>query len=116
MTVRLGLPCYLAGQSQVTHAMKENNGSSIALDSPERISRYRYAFRNENYTYRHEGVRGVCYYIAKCGLNLCRIWTKAPGQRLRRSWIILSRMVSGLWFNPKVEQVRRPESAADSAE
>ena len=116
MTVRLGLPCYLAGQSQVTHAMKENNGSSIALDSPERISRYRYAFRNENYTYRHEGVRGVCYYIAKCGLNLCRIWAKAPGQRLRRSWIILSRMVSGLWFNPKVEQVRRPEAAADSAE
>lgn len=116
MTVRLGLPCYLAGQSQVTHAMKENNGSSIALDSPERISRYRYAFRNENYTYRHEGVRGVCYYIAKCGLNLCRIWAKAPGQRLRRSWIILSRMVSGLWFNPKVEQVRRPEAAVDSAE
>ena len=50
------------------------------------------------------------------GIELCRIWAKAPGQRLRRSWIILSRMVSGLWFNPKVEQVHRPEAAADSAE
>lgn len=73
LSVRMKLPCYLAGQSQVVHAMKGNTGSSIATDAPERIDRYRYAFRNEAYLYRQEGFRGVCYYLSKCRLNFERI-------------------------------------------
>lgn len=103
ITVRNQMPSFLVGQSQVVHAMKENNGSSIATDSPERIERYRYAFRNEAYLYRQEGLKGVCYYIAKCGLNFCRVLVNAKDHKWKREWIILSSMVRGICFRPKVE-------------
>lgn len=105
IAVREKLPCFVAGQSQVIHAMKENTGSSIATDSAERIDRYRYAFRNEAFTYRQEGVRGVCYYLAKCGLNLCRIVVKAPDHRAKRVRVLVGSMVRGAFFRPKIERL-----------
>lgn len=105
LAVRMKLPCYLAGKSQVVHAMGSNTGSCIATDGPERMERYRYAYRNENFAYRYEGVKGFLYYLAKCLFNVCRIWIRANNHRCRRSWIVLSQMVSGLWFNPKIEQI-----------
>ena len=59
MAVRMKMPCYLVGRSQVVHAMRTNNGSCIATDAPERIDRYRYAYRNENFAYRYEGIKGI---------------------------------------------------------
>ena len=86
--------------------MKENNGSSIALDSPERINRYRYAFRNECYLYRKEGLKGVCYYVAKCGLNLLRVLAHAKDHKMRRCGIILGSMCRGLMFRPETEYIQ----------
>ena len=103
ISVRVGLPCFIAGQSQVIHAMKENNGSSIATDSAERIDRYRYAFRNEAYLYRKEGVKGMTYYLAKCGLNFVRILLHAKNHRLYRCQVLLGSMLRGATFNPKME-------------
>lgn len=109
LSVRMKLPCYLVGKSRVIHAMKENNGSSIATDMPERISRYNYAFRNENYLYRQEGVRGFVFYTAKCALNLLRIVRFAKDHRLRRMAIIFKQYIKGLYFNPKIEYVTLEE-------
>lgn len=103
LSVRMKLPCYLVGQSCVIHAMKENNGSSIATDVPERIARYNYAYRNENYLYRQEGLSGFCYYTAKCGLNVLRILARADNHRLKRCAVIIRQYVCGLGFNPRVE-------------
>ena len=105
IAVRQNRPSFVAGQSQVVHAMKDNNGSSIAADSAERIDRYRYAFRNEAFTYRQEGVRGVCYYLAKCGLNFCRILTMAPNKRGKRIGVLLGSMVRGAFFRPEIEKL-----------
>ncbi len=105
ITVRNNLTSYMVGQSQVIHAMKENSGSSIATDNAERINRYKYAFRNEAYLYRKEGIKGVCYYVAKCGLNLCRILAKAENHRFKRCGVIISSMIKGVFFNPKIEFV-----------
>ncbi|MBP3657258.1 MAG: glycosyltransferase family 2 protein [Clostridia bacterium] len=110
LAVRMGLPCYIAGRSRVIHAMKENNGSSIAGDSAERIARYHYAYRNENYLYRQEGLRGFGYYTAKCGLNLVRILMHAKDRRLQRCAVIIREYVCGLAFNPRVETVRAPQA------
>lgn len=106
IAVRMGLPCYMAGQSQVIHAMKDNNGSCIAIDSPERLDRYFYAFRNEAYLYRKEGIKGVCYYLAKCGLNFWRILCLAPDHRAKRCGVLLGSMAKGLCFFPKVELIQ----------
>lgn len=103
IAVRHQMPCFMAGNSCVVHAMKENNGSSIATDSIDRIQRYRFAFRNEAYLYRQEGVKGIAYYLAKCGLNFIRILAKAQNHRLLRCRVLLGGMLKGLVFAPKVE-------------
>lgn len=106
IAVRGNRPCFLIGQSQVVHAMKENNGSSIATDCKERIGRYRYAFRNEAFLYRKEGFKGICYYIGKCGVNFLRVLAWAPDQRLKRCGIILISMAKGLIFCPQIEYMQ----------
>lgn len=105
ITVRNGLASYMVGNSIVIHAMKENTGSNIATDVPERIDRYRYAFRNENYLYRQEGIKGFGYYLAKCVLHIWRVCTKAENYKLKRCGVIVGAMVRGLWFNPKAEKI-----------
>lgn len=105
ITVRHRLASYMVGQSQVVHAMRENTGSSIATDAPERIARYNYAFRNENYLYRQEGIRGFAYYTAKCALNFLRVIAHAKSHRLKRLWVIIKQYFAGVCFNPPVEWV-----------
>lgn len=61
ITIREKMPCYVVGQSRVIHAMKNNNGSNLAVDSVERLGRYKLAFRNEAYIYRREGAKGIAY-------------------------------------------------------
>lgn len=103
ITVRNQLPSYLVGNSQVVHAMKENTGSNIAIDVPERIDRYNYAFRNENYLYRQEGIKGFCYYTAKCGFNFLRVLFKARDHKCKRCILIIKCYFTGLFFNPTVD-------------
>ena len=113
IAVRNKLPCYLVGQSQVIHAMQDNNGSNIATSDAGRISRYHYAFRNENYLYRQEGFKGFCYYFAKRGRDLLQIMAHAQDHRLRRCWVVLRELIGGLWFNPKVEYATAEEQRDD---
>ncbi len=105
ISVRMDMPSYLVEDSTVVHAMAQNTGSNIATDVPERIGRYNYAFRNENYLYRKEGIKGFCYYMAKCGFNLLRILLKAKNHRLKRCGVIIKCMFGGLFFNPPVEEI-----------
>ena len=85
--------------------MKDNNGSNIATDCPERIDRYLYAFRNEAYLYRQEGIRGICYYLGKCLLNLYRICRNPADNRIKRCTVVLTSMLKGLFFNPEIEKI-----------
>lgn len=103
ISVRNGMPCYLVGKSIVTHLMEHNTGSNLATDVPGRIDRYRYAFRNENFTYRQEGLRGIVYYLARCGLNFVRVVAQAKSHRCKRIWVLISSMVKGCFFHPAVE-------------
>lgn len=100
------LPCFIAGKSKVVHAMKENTGSNIATDIPERIDRYKYAFRNECYLYRQEGWKGICYYFAKCGWNLLKIIFKSKNNKFKRIMILIKSIMIGLTFNPKVKYTK----------
>lgn len=105
IAVRMDNPSYLVENSTVVHEMAINRGSNIALDVPQRIDRYRYAFRNENYLYRKEGIKGVCYYVAKCGFNLLKIIFKAKNHRMKRCGVIIKCMFGGLFFNPAMEHI-----------
>ena len=105
ISVRMKMPCYVVGQSIVTHAMKDNTGGNIAVDVPERLKRYNLAFRNENYLFRQEGLKGFCYYFAKCGKYIVLSLTKGKGHRLKRTGIVIKQFFAGLFFNPKIEYV-----------
>ena len=106
MAVRGNTPCYLAGQSQVIHATKNNTGSNIALDDADRIDRYFYAFRNEAYLYRQEGIRGRAYCVAKRCRDLLGIirYGKKKALRLRT---LLHGIRAGFFFRPEVEGIEQ---------
>ncbi len=105
LAVREKRPCYLVGKSIVVHHMAQNTGSDISTDEPGRLGRYRYAYRNENYLYRKEGIKGIAYYCARCGLHMFRIWTKAKDHRIKRSWVLISSFFKGWFFNPEIEYI-----------
>jgi GT2 family glycosyltransferase len=95
--------CYLAGRSQVVHWMDKNVGSSIETDDYVKIHRYHYAFRNDGCTYRRYGLKGVCYYIGKCGIHLIRILTQAHDHRLQRIGTELGGIIASWFFHPAIE-------------
>lgn len=94
------LPCYTVPASVVTHAITGSAASNIAIDTPERIPRYFYAFRNELFVYRREGIRGIVYYTAKCALNFARILFISRNRRILRLRTLFSGILAGLTFHP----------------
>lgn len=103
IAVRGGLQSFIVGASVVTHDMASNNGSSIATDEEARISRYEYAYRNESYLYRKEGLSGVMYFAAKCAYNTARIIVAHKSRTFLRLWVIIKSSISGMFFNPTIE-------------
>lgn len=106
IAVRGGLPCFMAGQSQVVHATKTNVGSNVALDDVERIGRYFYAFRNEAYLYRQEGMKGRIYCFAKRCRDFLRI-LRYGKQKWPRLQVLFRGIWAGFLFQPKVEETKR---------
>ena len=104
ITVRGGMPCFMAGQSQVVHATKSNVGSNVALDDVERIDRYYYAFRNEAHLYRQEGIKGRIYCFAKRCRDILRILCYGK-KKIRRCRVLLSGIFAGLFFRPAVDRI-----------
>ncbi len=105
IAVRYGEPSFVVGRSKILHLMSNNSGSSIAFDKKERLSRYNYAYRNENYLYRKEGFKGIIYYLGKCGLNIARVLRYSKDRKIKRCYIIISCVLSGVTFNPKIEKI-----------
>lgn len=104
IAVRGGLPCFIVGKSQVVHATKSNVGSNVALDDADRIDRYFYAFRNEAYLCRQEGIKGIIYNLAKRGRDFLRVILYGK-PKLVRLKPLLRGMWKGLFFRPKIEYI-----------
>lgn len=102
-------PCYVVGTSVVTHKCKVNGAGNIALDSGERISRFRLAYRNDIVLYRGEGLAGYAYVIARDLNHLARIVLEAKGRKLERARAVVGGTLEGLRFHPQIEYVRRPD-------
>lgn len=98
-------PCYVVTGSVTVHKCATNNGGNIATDSPDRIERYRYAYRNEVYLYRREGARGWLHLLLRTPLHILRVLAKSKGQKGRRIGVILGGTLRGLDFKPPIETV-----------
>ena len=96
-------PCYVITDSVTVHACETNNGGNIATDRPERIQRYRYAYRNEVYVYRREGARGAARLLARTPLHVLRVLVRSDGRKMERIRVILGGTLKGLSFRPPIE-------------
>ena len=95
-------PCYAAAESRVVHAMKSNTVVNISTDTPERLGRYRYFYRNDVYLYRREGLRGWLWLLAKDAWHSAQVIRHGKLRRLRVIW---RGFREGLGFCPGAEHV-----------
>lgn len=101
--ISLRHPCYVITDSVTVHHCETNNGGNIATDRPERIPRYRYAYRNEVYVYRREGFRGATRLMLRTPLHVLRVLLKADGRKAERIRVIFGGTLKGLSFRPTVK-------------
>lgn len=100
-------PTYFVPRSVVVHKCKSNNGSNIVTDTPHRFNRYRYAYRNEVYLYRREGIAGWLHLAFKTGLHTAKVLFKSTDHKRERLNIIWQSTKKGLSFNPAIEYVNK---------
>ena len=98
-------PCYVVGTSVVTHKSKNNGVGNIALDSEEKISRYKLAYRNDVVFYRREGIKGYGYIFVRGLYHAFLVLTKAKSKKGERLKTILKGNLEGLSFHPEIEYI-----------
>ncbi len=98
-------PCYVVGTSVVTHKSKNNGVGNIALDSEEKISRYKLAYRNDVVFYRREGIKGYGYIFVRGLYHAFLVLTKARSKKGERLKTILKGNLEGLSFHPEIEYI-----------
>lgn len=99
-------PCYVIPESVTVHKCATNNGGNISTDVPERIQRYRLAYRNEVYIYRREGLRGFMRLLLRTPLHILRVLRRSPNRKGERIRTILGGTLDGLSFNPEIEHIK----------
>ena len=97
-------PCFAVPASRVLHDMHSNDNVNIATDSPDRLGRYAYLYRNEVYVYRREGIRGWLYLIPRVCYHLLKVLLKSD-HKWAKMKVILSSFFAGFSFNPPIEYV-----------
>ena len=93
--------CYLVLSSVVKHKTKNNLGSDISTDSPERIERYFYAYRNELYIAKRNGILSLGFYFVRAFYSLIKILLFSKERKWTRVLWLFRGMLSGLTFKPK---------------
>lgn len=103
------LPCYTVSQSVVIHAMKQSSIVNIARDTPDRLPRYSYFYRNDVPLYRREGAAGWLWLLFKDAWHTAQVlFGRCPG-KAERIGIIWRGFVQGIRFRPAI---RFPKSNA----
>lgn len=100
-------PCFVVTDSITVHHCATNNGGAIATDVPERIGRYRLAYRNEVCLYRREGWPGIRRLLLRTPLHVWRVLTRSKDYKWRRIRTILGGTIEGFSFRPEIEHVRQ---------
>lgn len=96
------LPCYVASESRVVHAMKNPGTVNIATDVPTRWERYRYFYRNDVVLYRREGIRGWLWLLAKDLWHTVQVVLDSRGSRCARISIIWKGFAEGVRYRPRI--------------
>lgn len=98
-------PCYYVSHSKVIHMTKTNEGSNIAIDSIDRIDRYKFAFRNEYYIARRNKTMKE-YKMNFRGFFLM-ILRKSPDYKMKRIKTLIKGRWEGKFFKPSIEHISK---------
>lgn len=98
--------CYLVNKSIVIHKSKSNIGANISNDSPDRLDRYNYLYRNDVYLYRREGIQGFLYELVRLSWHTAKVVMNANDYKMERLRKIWKGTLNGLSFHPKIEKVK----------
>ena len=93
--------CYLVLSSVVQHRTKNNLGSDISTDSPERIERYYYAYRNELYIAKRNGILSLGFYFVRAFYSLIKILLFSKEKKWTRVLWLFRGMIAGFFFVPQ---------------
>lgn len=94
---------YYVPASTVLHKTANNAGSNIAIDDSGRLPRYRYAYRNEVYIAKQEGIVRQVRQVAKILFHTVRVLAISKSDKKKKIALIWSSSKEGLSFNPPIE-------------
>ncbi len=100
-------PCYVVPKSKVLHETAHNNGMSIVNDSKDRIWRYQYAYRNEVFVLKKDGIQGLLHWFLKLAYYSVKIVFQSPDEKLKKLKLMYSAAWSGWFFHPEIEYIRK---------
>lgn len=109
ISVRGGQRCYVVGASFVTHDVASNEGVTIANYDYTKLQRFALYYRNQFYSYRQEGIRGITFYLARTGFHFLKALFLSHDHRLLRCWTVIKGFGKGLVFSPKAELIGKKE-------
>ena len=90
-------------ESIAVHKPKTKNSCSIVAEDGERLSRYRYIYRNDVYLYRREGFFGILYVTVRGLWHVFNIVLKSPNKKIEKCGIVISATLKGFSFRPRIE-------------
>lgn len=102
--------CYYVPSSEIIHKCASNIGSNLVCDVKERVPRYFYAYRNEGYLYRTEGLKGKLYNFLKRTLHKFKIRKSKLTDKKERLKILKDGYKASKTFNPRIEYIYRPST------
>lgn len=109
-------PCYLITDSQVVHKSKLNITADVSSDTPDRLDRFRYLYRNDVFLYRREGLRGFTYECFRLSFHCLRVLVKSRDHKWARVKKIITGTAEGLNFYPAIEYVSLELTETENAE
>jgi len=96
---------YLCNLSEVVHKTNGNKGINIAIEAPERFSRFKYIYRNDVYVFRAEGLKGWAYLVFRGLYHFYKVLRYSRDHKLEKLKTIAKGNVDGIFFHPPIEYV-----------
>lgn len=98
-------PSFLVSNSKVVHKMKSNMSLDITNDTPERMNRYKLAYRNYYYIARREGLKAKVRYYLYILRTIKNIFKSQDKRKLRKTGVVIKSVIDGWFFRPKIKFV-----------
>ncbi len=100
------LPSYFVSKSLVVHKIHSNIPTDISQDSPDRLFRYQYSYRNMYYVNKAQGSKlSMLLFLYGVYVDVKKVLKSNKKGKCKKIRIIFRSLTAGIKFKPKVEYV-----------